>query len=111
MRRMIFVPGSPVIFKIERITEDKGLLAPYSLIRAGDKIFSSGGAGLPEACSRPALPEAIGKERFDRTFFADYDSGSIQLIIGAADPTETRVYWAYKSESRNDRAVRQGALL
>ena len=25
MRRMVFVPGSPVIFNIERITEDKGL--------------------------------------------------------------------------------------
>jgi hypothetical protein len=44
-------------------------------------------------------PAAIGKERFDRTFFADFDSGSIQLIIGAADPAQTRVYWAYKSNS------------
>ena len=44
-------------------------------------------------------PAAIGKERFDRTFFADLDSGSIQMIIGAADPTATRVYWAYKSVS------------
>src|SRR5207247_5968422 len=44
-------------------------------------------------------PEPIGKERFDRTFFADYDSGNLQLVIGAADPQESRVYWAYKSIS------------
>lgn len=98
MRRMIFVPGSPVIFNIERITEDKGLLAPYSLIRAGDKIFFLAAQGFQGMLST-GVPEAIGKERFDRTFFADYDSGSIQMIIGAADPTETRVYWAYKSNS------------
>src|SRR5262249_57477085 len=39
MRRMIYAPGAPYIFQIERIAEDKGLLAPYSLIRAGDRIF------------------------------------------------------------------------
>ena len=98
MRRMIFVPGSPVIFNIERITEDKGLMAPYSLIRAGDKIFFLSPQGFQGMLST-GLPEAIGKERFDRTFFADYDSGSIQMIIGTADPTETRIYWAYKSNS------------
>jgi hypothetical protein len=98
MRRMIFVPGSPVIFNIERITEDKGLMAPYSLIRAGDKIFFLSPQGFQGMLST-GVPEAIGKERFDRTFFADYDSGAIHLIIGGADPTETRVYWAYKSNS------------
>lgn len=98
MRRMIFVPGSPVIFNIERITEDKGLMAPYSLIRAGDKIFFLSPQGFQGMLST-GVPEAIGKERFDRTFFADYDSGAIHLIIGTADPTETRVYWAYKSNS------------
>src|SRR5262245_41047933 len=98
MRRMVYVPGSPVIFNIERITEDKGLMAPYSLIRAGDKIFFLSPQGFQGMLSTGA-PEAIGKERFDRTFFADYDSGAIHLIIGTADPTETRIYWAYKSNS------------
>src|SRR5262245_46760967 len=98
MRRMIFVPGSPVIFNIERITEDKGLMAPYSLIRAGDKIFFLAPQGFQGMVATGA-PAPIGKERFDRTFFADFDSGSIQLIIGAADPAQTRVYWAYKSSS------------
>jgi hypothetical protein len=98
MRRMVYVPGSPVIFNIERITEDKGLMAPYSLIRAADKIFFLSPQGFQGMISTGA-PAAIGKERFDRTFFADYDSGSIQMIIGAADPAQTRIYWAYKSSS------------
>jgi hypothetical protein len=96
MRRMTYVPGSPVIFNIERITEDKGLLAPYSLIRAGDRIFFLASQGFQGMVST-GVPEPIGKERVDRTFFDDYDSGNLQLIIGAADPQESRVYWAYKS--------------
>jgi len=98
MRRMVYVPGSPVIFNIERITEDKGLMAPYSLIRAADKIFFLSPQGFQGMIATGA-PAAIGKERFDRTFFSDFDSGSIQLIIGAADPAQTRIYWAYKSSS------------
>jgi hypothetical protein len=98
MRRMVYVPGSPVIFNIERITEDKGLMAPYSLIRAADKIFFLSPQGFQGMVATGA-PAAIGKERFDRTFFSDFDSGSIQLIIGAADPAQTRIYWAYKSNS------------
>ncbi|MCC6779767.1 MAG: hypothetical protein IT537_24565 [Hyphomicrobiales bacterium] len=98
MRRMVYAPGSPVIFNIERITEDKGLMAPYSLIRAGDRIFFLAAQGFHGMAST-GLPEAIGKERFDRTFFADYDPSSPQLIIGAADPAASRVYWSYRSGS------------
>src|SRR5436853_306708 len=39
IRRMTFAPGSPFVFQIERIAEDRGLYAPYSLIRSGDRIF------------------------------------------------------------------------
>jgi hypothetical protein len=47
MRRMVHAPGSPAIFNIERIFEDKGLMGPYSLIRVADKIVLSEPAGLP----------------------------------------------------------------
>ena len=39
IRRMVYAVGASYVFKIDRIAEDKGLLAPYSLISAGDKIF------------------------------------------------------------------------
>jgi hypothetical protein len=68
------------------------------LIRAANKIFFLAPQGF-QAMESTGVPTPIGKERFDRTFFADYDSGSLQLIIGAADPSATRVYWAYKSQS------------
>jgi hypothetical protein len=98
IRRLVYAPGSPVIFNIERITEDKGLMAPYSLIRAANRIFFLAPQGF-QSIEGTGVPVAIGKERFDRTFFADLDPGNLQMIIGAADPAATRVYWAYKSQS------------
>ena len=96
IRRMAYVPGSPIIFQIDRITQDKGLYAPYSIIRAGEKIFFYAGQGFHKI-EPGGVPEPIGREKVDRSFLADLDKGSLQLFMGAADPRSTRVYWAYKS--------------
>jgi hypothetical protein len=98
VRRMTYAPGSPVIFQIDRITEERGIFAPLSIVRAGSRVFYCGSDGF-QMISPGGYPVAIGKERVDRTFFADVDSGNLQLCIGAADPNATRVYWAYKSVS------------
>lgn len=98
IRRMSYVPGSPIIFQIDRITQDKGLYAPYSIIRAGERIFFYAGQGFHKI-EPGGVPEPIGREKIDRTFLADLDKGNLQLFIGAADPRSTRVYWAYKSVS------------
>jgi hypothetical protein len=101
LRAMIYAPGSPVIFQIERISHDKGIFAPLSLVRAGNYVFFCGNDGFqmfqPGAIASAAAPTYIGKERVDRTFFADVDSSNLQMMIGASDPQKTRVYFAYKS--------------
>lgn len=97
VRRMIFVGGT-LVFQIERVAEEKGIYAPLSIVRAGDRVFYLGSDGF-KMYSPGAQPVAIGKERVDRTFFADVDSGNLQLCIGASDPKTSRVYWAYKSLS------------
>jgi hypothetical protein len=98
IRRMSYVPGSPVIFQIDRITQDKGLYAPYSIIRAGERIFFYAGQGFHKI-EPGGVPEQIGREKVDRTFLADLDNANLQLFVGAADPRSTRVYWSYKSVS------------
>jgi len=95
---MSYVPGSPIIFQIDRITQDKGLYAPYSIIRAGERIFFYAGQGFHKI-EPGGVPQQIGREKVDRTFLADLDKGNLQLFMGAADPRSTRVYWAYKSVS------------
>jgi hypothetical protein len=98
IRRMSFIPGSALIFQIERISQDKGLSAPYSIIRAGERIFYYGSQGFAKILPG-GFPEQIGRERVDRTFSLDLDKGNLQLVIGASDPRTSRVYWAYKSVS------------
>jgi Concanavalin A-like lectin/glucanases superfamily len=56
IRRMIYQPGDPRVFIIEKVTEDKGLLAPYSIVKAGTQIlFLASRASMPwrrPACRR-----------------------------------------------------------
>src|SRR5262249_31905057 len=46
LRRMIFAPGAPYVFQIERVAQDKGIFAPLSLVRAGDRLFFCGNDGF-----------------------------------------------------------------
>lgn len=97
-RKMVFQPGSDVIFSFERIAEGTGLAAPLSLIKAGDRIFYWSPSGFqmmtPDGATTP-----IGAEKFDRTVRALLDTGSLHLFIGAYEPKSTRVFWAFKSTS------------
>lgn len=99
IRRMTYAPGSPVIFQIERIADDQGLYAAYSLVRSGDRVFYRSPRGFEMFTSGSVQSSQIGKERVDRTFFDDLDKGNLQLFMGAADPKSSRVFWAYKSVS------------
>jgi len=98
IRTMAYVAGAPYIFQIDRISQDKGLYAPYSIIRAGERVFFYAGQGFHKI-EPGSVPEQIGRERVDRTFLTDLDKANLQLFIGAADPRSSRIYWAYKSVS------------
>jgi hypothetical protein len=96
IRRLTYSPGSPYVFGITRIAQDDGLLAPYSLIAASDRILWYSPQGF-KMLMPGGYPIPIGREKVDRTFLADWDSANPQLFIGAADPRSGRAYWAYKS--------------
>jgi hypothetical protein len=96
IRRMTYAPGSPVIFQIDRVTRDIGLYAPLSLVISNDKTLFLSSQGFYAMSEFGGAPVPIGKERFDRTFLADYDAAN-PVMIGAADPKASRVFWAYKS--------------
>ncbi len=72
------------------------MFGPLSLVRAGERIFFFSSQGFHQILPG-SYPTPIGRERVDRTFFADLDRGNLQLFMGAADPRNTRVFWAYKS--------------
>ena len=97
IRRMVYV-GGDTIFEFERIVEGEGLAAPYSVIRSGPRVFFLGTSGF-QSITAGQYPVSISKERFYRTFLADWDEGSPQLMIGANEAETSRVWWFYKSSS------------
>ena len=96
IRRLTYAPGSSVIFVIERISEDRGIFAPLSIVKGGNRIFYIGNDGF-KMIPPGGIPEPIGQNRVDETFFADIDTSNLQLCIGASDPKAGIAYWAYKS--------------
>ncbi len=98
LRRMVFVPGAPITFQIERIATDRGVLAPLSACEGGGRIFFLSTSGFVEVTSDGALTP-VGLERVDRTIASDLDTGNLQLCIGAVDPKRFLVVFAYKSLS------------
>ncbi len=96
IRRMTYAPGSPVIFSFERLSEDQGIEAPLSIVRSGERVLFLSQSGFQQITSG-GQPVPIGRERFDKTFFEDWDDTQPRVMIGANDPQSTRVFWAYKS--------------
>lgn len=98
IRSFVYAPGSAVTFQITRISQQDPLYAQYSVVEAGGNVFFLSAQGF-KMVAPGGVPTSIGKERVDRFFFRDVDTANLQLVLGAADPTATRVYWAYKSKS------------
>ncbi len=96
IRSMTFNPGSPTVFDILKVSSSDGMLAPYSAVNAGGATYFCSTQGF-KSIAPGGTPVPIGKEKFDRAFFADVDQANPQLIIGAPDPKAPRIYWAYKS--------------
>lgn len=96
IRRMIYAPGSDLVFQIDRVAQDRGLNAPYSLVPAGERMFFYSAQGFIMSDASGGLTP-IGKERIDRIFKEDFNSASPQLFIGAADPVSNIVVWTYQS--------------
>lgn len=101
VRRMVYVPGATLAFQFERVAEGVGLLGPYSIVRAGQRVFFLSDTGFLEAGPSGPLQHR-GKERVDRTVLADLDLTALQLLIGSNDPSSTRAVWAYKSIRSSD---------
>jgi hypothetical protein len=98
IRSLTYAPGSATVFQIVRISTQDTLDYQYSVINAGTRTFFHSAQGF-KVIVAGGEPVPIGKEYVDTFFAGDVDSGSPQLMQGAADPSGTRVFWAYKSQA------------
>lgn len=98
IRSLTYAPGSAATFQITRISTQDTLFATYSVAEVNGIIFFCSAQGFKKI-PPGGVPVPIGKERVDRFFFGDVDTGNLYLMIAAPDPQSTRVYWAYKSKA------------
>jgi hypothetical protein len=101
IRKMTYTQDTTLVFQIERISQDIGLYAPYSLTRAGQVTFFVSPQGLNRVAPGE-FPVEIGKGKFNRTLMADLDRGDLYLTIGASDPRQSRLLLAYNSIGNSD---------
>ena len=94
IRRMTYT-GPPTIFQFDKVA-DRGLLAPFSLVRIGDVAYGLSRDGFISV-SMGGQMGMIGKEKIDRWFFNDASAGEIRTVKGVADRFQTKIYWSYKS--------------
>lgn len=111
IRRMTFNPGSAEIFDFEKLHQDRGILAPYSLAIASGIAYFVSTRGVVKIDSNGNIV-TIGEERVDRTFLGlhdsnvsdailelAYDANSPQLVLGANDPSRSLYIIVYKSKA------------
>ena len=100
VRRMVFSPGSDIVFQIDRLSKELGAAHPYQIVDASGRIFFYANKGFYSIDSSGGVMP-IGKERVDRTFLADYDATDASFLQAAADPRSNRVFFGYKTTTNS----------
>lgn len=101
IRRMIFAAGSDVVFQIDKIAENVGIVGSTAAASAGNAIFMYSTRGFLQLSQEGGMTP-IGLERVDRTFDAAFDDTALQYLQAAADPRAGVVFWAYRLAGTND---------
>jgi hypothetical protein len=110
IRRMIFSPGSDIVFQIDRIAKDIGATSADSICESGGVIYFLSPRGFVKVSPDGAVTP-IGFERVDRTFLESADLASPQFIQGVANPGTNEIIWTYREESYASSVVFNRALI
>lgn len=94
IRRMTLAGGS-AIFNFSVLARQKRLRASYSLVTVGATCFAVMDHGICAYTQAGETPIGVGK--VDRWLKATADAAWFLRIQGCVDPTETRIYWAFRS--------------
>ena len=110
-RRMIYQPGSAVIFRIDRLPDVPGILSPYSLVSTLGGAYYFSTKGFVKVTADGAYTP-IGEERINRTILGQapasspqevtslaYDDSKPDNMIGAVDPASSLILWAYRDSA------------
>jgi hypothetical protein len=95
IRRMVFSPGSAEVFDFSVLEENRGSVAPWSLMKVGARVFFLDREGFFVFTGGASTP--IGAERVNRFFAARSDPNAIASTVAIRDATGPRVLFAYRT--------------
>ena len=95
--RMSYV-GSPLVFQFDSVLPSVGTPAPKSVVQVENMVFFYAHDGF-RVITSGSDSQKIGAEKVDRYFQNDVDYSNIHRTVGAVDPINKRIFWAYMRES------------
>lgn len=99
VKRMMYA-GPPDIFSVLPVENGRGTPAPNSIIVSGGIAYYLGQDGFYAFDGGSSVP--IGFDKIDKTVFADLDLGNIHRVVGAADPVNRLIWWAYPGANNSN---------
>lgn len=94
--RIFYPVDGREIFHFELIEQNRGLVAPDSLVVIGSTAYYMSRNGF-YATDGNGQSKAIGADRIDRWFNTNSEGTRIATVRGAADPARNRVFWLFAS--------------
>lgn len=101
--RIFQATNDHMIFEFQRIEENRGLIAPASLVVSGSTAFYLSEDGF-YATDGTGQSKAIGVDVVDRWFQTESETTRLSAVVGALDPVHNRVFWIFP-ESGNSSAI------
>lgn len=94
VRRMMYA-GPPSIFDFQPVEAARGMMCPDSLVVNGGIAYYWGHDGV--CAFNGAESRSIGANKIDRTIYADLNNSYPDRVVGASDPINKLILWAYPS--------------
>lgn len=104
IRRLSYV-GPPIVWDAQVISEDKGTLAPFSVVSVGYFTFFLSQDGF--AVTNGSTEQAIGSKRVNKWFFDRVNATKVREVQGAVDWNNRCIIWGFHQNSADqfDRAI------
>lgn len=99
--RATFTPGSSTIYQFDELQGGRGIVAPHSLTRVGDVAYYLSADGFYKFDVNSGGTAPIGNNKWRLFFQGDMRGGTQLSVIGAADPINPIVMWAYISKDNS----------
>jgi hypothetical protein len=98
VRRMVFQPGQDVAFRFERIEQERGASAAYSLAATANAIYYLSDDGFYALSAQNGyVLDPIGFDKINEWFRDNSDGGRFFSVTSFVDPFRPVICWAFYS--------------